>query len=100
MNKTLSRGPVGVSVPLQGRALNKIKLTLSLTNSFGKENSMKTKVVGRNVAIMVVFSVSGLTFFTENVRAVQILGIFATGMAVGASLAALISALRAKPKAE
>jgi len=49
---------------------------------------------------MVVFCAVGLTFFTENVRTVQFLGIFVCGVAVGASLASMIAALRAKQKTE
>ncbi|HCV43512.1 MAG TPA: hypothetical protein DGH68_08495 [Bacteroidetes bacterium] len=59
---------------------------------------MKLKLVGTNVAIMVVFGVIGLTRFTEGVRTVQILGLFASGAAVGASLATIIAAFKAKQK--
>ncbi|MGD0338303.1 MAG: hypothetical protein ABSB78_05895 [Bacteroidota bacterium] len=58
------------------------------------------KIIIRNIAIMVVFCAVGLTFFTENVRTVQFLGIFVCGVAVGASLASMIAALRAKQKTE
>ena len=55
---------------------------------------MKTKLIVTNVAIMVVFGISGLIFFTEGVRTVQIVGLFASGAVFGASLATLISALK------
>jgi site-specific recombinase len=50
----------------------------------------------RNIALMVVFGAVGLTMFTENVRTVQILGLFASGVVFGVSLAAIISAYRSK----
>lgn len=59
---------------------------------------MKMKLIVTNVAIMVVFGVIGLTLFTESVRTVQILGLFACGAVVGASLATIIAALKAKQK--
>lgn len=45
---------------------------------------------------MVIFGVIGLTMFTENVRTVQIVGLFACGAAFGAALTALISAFKSK----
>ena len=42
------------------------------------------KVVWRNVALAIVFACVGLTQFTENVRAVQVIGLFASGIVVGA----------------
>ncbi len=57
---------------------------------------MNHKLVWSNLAIMVVFTVIGLTRFTENVRTVQVVGLFASGAAFGASLVALITALRAR----
>ena len=60
------------------------------------ENEMQTKSIWRNVALMIVFGAIGLTMFTENVRTVQILGLFACGAVVGASLAGLVVAFRGK----
>ena len=57
---------------------------------------MNMKLIGRNIALMVVFSAVGLTQFTENVRTVQIVGLFASGAVFGVSLAAIISAFRTK----
>ena len=57
---------------------------------------MDKKLVARNIALMVVFSAVGLTLFTENVRTVQIIGLFACGAVFGVGLAALIAALRSK----
>ena len=59
---------------------------------------MKLNPIGKNIAFMVLFAAIGLTQFTENVRAVQILGLFASGAVVGASLAGLIGALKANRK--
>ncbi len=57
---------------------------------------MNMKLIIRNIALMVVFGAGGLTVFTENVRTVQIIGLFATGVVFGVSLASIISALRSK----
>ncbi len=57
--------------------------------------SMKSILI-RNIALMVVFGAVGLTMFTENVRTVQILGLFASGVVFGVALAAIISAFRSK----
>jgi hypothetical protein len=48
--------------------------------------------------MMIVFTAIGLTMFTENVRSVQILGLFATGVVFGVSLARIVSAVRARRK--
>jgi hypothetical protein len=47
---------------------------------------------------MIVFTAIGLTMFTENVRNVQILGLFATGVVFGVSLARIVAAFRARRK--
>lgn len=57
---------------------------------------MQTRSIWRNIALMIVFAAIGFTMFTENVRTVQILGLFATGAVVGVSLARIIDALRGK----
>jgi len=54
----------------------------------------------RNVALIIVFCAVGFILFTENIRTVQILGLFACGAVVGASLTNIILALKAKNKAE
>ncbi len=59
---------------------------------------MLTKVIWSNVAIMVVFTVTGLTMFTENVRTVQVLGLFASGAVFGASMTRIITAYRGREK--
>jgi hypothetical protein len=64
------------------------------------ENIMKMKLVGRNVALMAVFGVLGLTQFTENVRTVQVLGLFASGIVVGAAWTRIVVALTAKKNVE
>ena len=45
---------------------------------------------------MAVFGAIGLTMFAENVRTVQIVGLFACGVGFGAALTALISAFKSK----
>lgn len=59
---------------------------------------MNLKVIGSNLALMIVFAAIGLTLFTENVRNVQILGLFASGAVFGASLATIIGVVRARRK--
>jgi hypothetical protein len=59
---------------------------------------MNIKVVGANVALMIVFAAIGLTQFTENVRSVQILGLFASGAVFGVCLATIIGSLRGRRK--
>jgi len=54
----------------------------------------------RNVALIIVFCAVGFILFTENIRTVQILGLFACGAVVGASLANIKVALKTKKKAE
>jgi FKBP-type peptidyl-prolyl cis-trans isomerase len=67
-------------------------------NHYKMEKKMLTKVIWSNVAIMVVFTATGLTMFTENVRTVQVLGLFASGAVFGASMARIIAAYRAREK--
>jgi hypothetical protein len=64
------------------------------------ENIMNMKLVGLNVALMVVFGVLGLTQFTENVRTVQVLGLFASGAVVGAAWTRIVAALTVKRNKE
>jgi hypothetical protein len=53
-------------------------------------------ILVRNIALMVFFGAVGLTVFTENVRTVQIIGLFASGVVFGVSLASIIFAFRSK----
>jgi hypothetical protein len=64
------------------------------------ENSMKMKLVGKNVALLLMFGGLGLTQFSENVMTVQVLGLFASGAVVGSALARISAALTAKRSAE
>jgi hypothetical protein len=59
---------------------------------------MNMKVIWSSVAMMIAFTAIGLTQFTENVRNVQIIGLFATGVVFGVSLARIVAALRARGK--
>lgn len=61
---------------------------------------MRSRVIGMNVALMVVFGTLGLAKFSENVRAVQVLGLFSSGAVVGSSLMVITSAIRAKRQSE
>jgi hypothetical protein len=60
---------------------------------------MKMKSVISNLAVMVCFGVLGLMSFTEDVRTVQVLGLFAAGMVVGASFSNIVHLLKPTPKA-
>jgi hypothetical protein len=55
---------------------------------------MKRKVIGRHIALMVTFAAVGLVMFTEGVRTVQVLGLFASGAVFGALLGGIIQVLR------
>lgn len=61
---------------------------------------MNKNPIIRNVALIVVFCAVGFVLFTENVRTVQILGLFACGAVVGASLTNIRVALKTKKKEE
>ena len=52
------------------------------------------KVVIRDVALIVVFCAAGFILFTNNVRMVQMLGLFACGAVVGASLTNMLTSLK------
>ena len=47
---------------------------------------MNKNPIIRNVALIIVFCAVAFVLFTENVRIVQILGLFACGAVVGAAL--------------
>ena len=57
---------------------------------------MKKRTITRNIALIVVFCAIGIILFTENVRTVQIIGLFACGAIFGASLTNIIVTLRQK----
>jgi len=57
---------------------------------------MSLRLAWRNVALMVLFSAIGLAKFTENVRAVQVVGLFASGVLFGTAVTMLIFALKTR----
>jgi hypothetical protein len=57
---------------------------------------MNRKVVVRNTALMLMFCGLGLVFFTENIRIVQVLGLFVSGVGFGASMTTLIFVIKSK----
>jgi hypothetical protein len=65
-----------------------------------EENELNKNQIIRNVALIIVFCAVGFVIFTENVRTVQILGLFACGAVVGASLTKIIVALKTKKNVE
>lgn len=60
------------------------------------ENTMRSSVIFRNAGLMIVFAAVGFTMFTENVRTVQILGLFASGAVFGVGLTRIVDALRGR----
>ena len=57
---------------------------------------MIKKPVVKNIALIIVFCVVAFILFTENVRLVQIFGLFACGAVVGASLTKIITEFKKK----
>jgi hypothetical protein len=62
------------------------------------ESQMQMNVIWRNVALMVAFGAMAWLMFTENVRTVQILGLFACGAVFGAGLTSIVAAIRGRQK--
>ncbi len=61
---------------------------------------MKKNEIIRNVALIIVFCTVGIILFTENVRTVQIIGLFACGAVAGVSLSRIIVAIKKKKNPE
>jgi len=61
---------------------------------------MNKNPIIRNVALIIVFCAVGFVLFTENVRTVQVLGLFACGAVAGASLTNIILAIKSKKQSE
>ena len=59
---------------------------------------MRSFAMFRNAGLMIVFAALGFTRFSENVRTVQILGLFSSGAVFGIGLFNIILALRARQK--
>ncbi len=57
---------------------------------------MKKTLIVRNVALMAVFAALGLALFNEEVRTVQIIRLFASGVGFGAALTVIIHSLRSR----
>ena len=57
---------------------------------------LNNKPTVRNIALLVIFGLLGLTRFTENVRTVQIIGLLGCGACFGVALTIIISAYKAK----
>jgi hypothetical protein len=57
---------------------------------------MSKKLIISNVSLMVFFGAIGFGMFTENVRAVQMLGLFACGVGFGAALTVIVHAFKLK----
>ena len=56
---------------------------------------MKSRSVTQNLVWMAIFICTGMLTFSENVRTVQVLGLFASGVGCGVFLARAILAARA-----
>jgi hypothetical protein len=61
---------------------------------------MSMKLGGKNVILMMVFAAIGLIQFAENVRTVQVLGLFASGALFGVSMGMIITAFKTRQKKE
>jgi len=59
---------------------------------------MPGKFIVRNAALGLVFCAAGFVLFTENVRPVQIIGLFACGAVVGALVTSTLAANKAHRK--
>jgi hypothetical protein len=59
---------------------------------------MQMNVIWRSVAMMVAFSAMAWLMFTDNVRTVQILGLFACGAVFGAGLTSIVAAIRGRKR--
>lgn len=57
---------------------------------------MEKKDIIRNVALMAIFLGIGLSQFTQGVRTVQILGLFASGVGFGSSMTVIIQIIKSK----
>lgn len=57
---------------------------------------MNNRSIFRNITLIIVFCAVGIVLFTENVRLVQIIGLFACGMVMGVSLDQIVQTLRKK----
>ncbi len=55
---------------------------------------MKRRVIARNASLMIVFVAVALTTFAENVRLVQILGLFFCGAVFGVGLVGIVDVFR------
>jgi hypothetical protein len=60
------------------------------------EEEMRMNAIWRNIALMVTFGAVAMLLFTENVRTVQILGLFACGAVFGAGLTSIVTAIRGR----
>jgi predicted metal-binding protein len=61
---------------------------------------MDKKALFRNLAVIIIFLIVGLTEFTKNVRIVQVLGLFTCGAVVGSSFVMIVKSFKPKTKAE
>jgi len=61
---------------------------------------MTRNLIIRNVALIIVFCAVAIVLFSENIRTVQIIGLFACGAVAGASLTKIITVLKEKKKDE
>jgi hypothetical protein len=58
------------------------------------------KDIGRYIVLIIIFGATGLTVFTKEARAVDVVGLLATGAVVGISVERMIAALKGKQKRE
>ena len=65
-----------------------------------KEKSMARKPLALFAFILLLLGLSGLFRFSQNVRSLDVVGLFFGGVASGASLVGFVSAIRKKSKAD
>jgi energy-converting hydrogenase Eha subunit C len=57
---------------------------------------MNKRLLIRNIGLIVVFGAIGFTMFTENVRLVQMIGLFACGAVCGVYFAGIVAAFKSR----
>ena len=81
-------------------ARSAFNIVLHSSSNFEREKKVNKKPIIRSIALIIVFCAVGFILFTDNVRTVQILGLFACGAVVGATLTSIKVAIKSKKNTE
>jgi len=73
-------------------------MSMTREQYYRKEDPMQMNVIWKNVGLMVTFGAVALLMFTDNVRTVQILGLFACGAVFGAGLTNIVATIRGRQR--